>query len=125
MIDEYGKYHLEIFDRIVWQPHPVWHQVDNDAYMGTIYFANRYGASVITGKNAYTSDALRYEMAAWYFNLKQREWTCLDRLTRIPEFDQCNSGDHAGLVGWLSRDEVNDILTRMEALSPVGAKHRK
>lgn len=64
-------------------------------------FANGYGASIITGENAYTSTNAPYELAV----LHNGKITYETELT----------GD---VLGYLTEADVNEYLTKIEALPP-------
>lgn len=62
-------------------------------------FPNGYGASIITGKYAYSNESAPYELAVLHNN----EITYDTELT----------GD---VLGYLTEDEVNEYLLKIEAL---------
>ena len=62
-------------------------------------FPNGYGASIITGEHAYSSEDAPYELAVLHNN----------EIT----YDTPLTGD---VLGYLTEDEVNEYLLKIEAL---------
>ena len=67
--------------------------------IATHTFPNGYGASIITGQNAYSSENAPYELAVLHNN----------EIT----YDTPLTGD---VLGYLTEEEVNEYLLKIEAL---------
>ena len=68
-----------------------------------IHFSNNYGASIVTGDCFYTSDEKPYELAVMYKGNITYDTPITD--------DVC---------GWLNENDVNKLLSQIEALPPKG-----
>lgn len=80
---------------LVFKNHPL-------GFEGTVAahtFSNGYGASIITGEHAYSNEDAPYELAVLYNN----EITYDTELTD-------------DVLGYLTEDEVNEYLLKIEAL---------
>jgi hypothetical protein len=67
--------------------------------IATHTFPNGYGASIITGQNAYSSETAPYELAVLHNS----------KIT----YDTPLTGD---VLGYLTEDEVNEYLLKIEQL---------
>jgi len=75
------------------------HPLGFEGTIATHTFSNGYGASIITGEHAYSNEDAPYELAVLYNN----EITYDTELT-------------SDVLGYLTEDEVNEYLLKIEAL---------
>lgn len=87
---------MKTFKDLEFTEHPYTFGFDTQA---AINFENHYGVSVITGKNAYSSDTEPYEVAVLY----QGELCFLTPIT-----DDC--------IGYQTEEGVTDIMLKVQQL---------
>jgi hypothetical protein len=94
---------MKTFKDIDFQPHSV-----GDGLSGKIFFDNGYGVSVVRFKiydrySSYTNNENEWELAILFGNEKKWELTYNTPITN-------------DVIGWLSEDEVTDIMKKVQEL---------
>lgn len=80
-----------------------------DSYQAIIFFDNKYGASIITGSNAYVNNTNPYELAIIYGNK-----THYDLI-----YDTYITGD---IIGYCNKEKINELLKSISKL-PIRSKN--
>jgi len=94
---------MKTFKDIDFQPHSV-----GDGLSGKIFFDNGYGVSVVRFKindrySSYTNNEDEWELAILFGNEKEWELTYNTPITN-------------DVIGWISEDEVTDIMRQVQEL---------